>query len=120
MFSARRHYFFAGLHFSCDPGCPRSRSWASLPRTQAGSDHHSPVSADPFNVELQPQVQWVAQWTRDVPDIRLDLCMSFYKLDKAKKAMAPHYSLRCCWRRPHSFLRIQSVETMESRRCRRA
>jgi len=42
--------------------------------------------ADPFNVELQPQVQWVAQWTRDVPDIRLDLCMSFYKLDKAKKA----------------------------------
>ncbi len=42
--------------------------------------------ADPFNVEVQPQVQWVEQWTRDVPDIRLDLCMSFYKLDKAKKA----------------------------------
>jgi hypothetical protein len=41
---------------------------------------------DPFNPEVQPQIQWVAQWTRDVPDIRLDLCMSFYKLDGAKKA----------------------------------
>ena len=41
--------------------------------------------ADPLNPDMQAEIQWVLQWTREVPDIRLDLCTSFYKLKAASK-----------------------------------
>jgi len=40
--------------------------------------------ADPLNPGLKPEIQWVVKWTMEVPDIRLDLCTSFYKLPKAQ------------------------------------
>jgi len=40
--------------------------------------------ADPLNPDLGPEIQWVLNWTMQVPDIRLDLCISFYKLPKAQ------------------------------------
>jgi hypothetical protein len=39
--------------------------------------------ADPLNPELNAEIQWVVKWTMDVPDIRLDLCTSLYKLSNA-------------------------------------
>jgi hypothetical protein len=43
--------------------------------------HH--FQADPLNPNLTPEIQWVVKWTMEVPDIRLDLCVSFFKLPKA-------------------------------------
>jgi hypothetical protein len=43
--------------------------------------HH--FQADPLNPELKPEIEWVVKWTMEVPDIRLDLCTSFFKLPKA-------------------------------------
>jgi hypothetical protein len=43
--------------------------------------HH--FQADPLNPNLTPEIQWVVKWTMEVPDIRLDLCTSFFKLPKA-------------------------------------
>jgi hypothetical protein len=40
--------------------------------------------ADPLNPNLKPEIQWVVKWTIEVPDIRLDLCTSFFKLPKAE------------------------------------
>ncbi len=40
--------------------------------------------ADPLNPNLKAEAQWVMEWTREVPDIRLDLCTSFYKMPKAE------------------------------------
>jgi hypothetical protein len=40
--------------------------------------------ADPLNPDLKTEIQWVVMWTMEVPDIRLDLCTSFYKLPKAE------------------------------------
>jgi hypothetical protein len=39
--------------------------------------------ADLLNPDLTPQIQWVVKWTMEVPDIRLDLCTSFFKLTNA-------------------------------------
>jgi len=44
--------------------------------------HH--FQADPLNPDLKPEIQWVVKWTIEVPDIRLDLCTSFFKLPKAE------------------------------------
>ena len=44
--------------------------------------HH--FQADPLNPDLTPEIQWVVKWTIEVPDIRLDLCTSFFKLPKAE------------------------------------
>jgi hypothetical protein len=41
--------------------------------------------ADPLNPDLKTEIQWVVEWTREVPDIRLDLCTSFYKLKTESK-----------------------------------
>jgi hypothetical protein len=38
---------------------------------------------NPMNPALKPQIQWVLNWTREVPDIRLNLCASFFKLHDA-------------------------------------
>ena len=40
--------------------------------------------ADPLNPNLKPEIQWVVKWTIEVPDIRLDLCTSFFKLPKSE------------------------------------
>jgi hypothetical protein len=39
---------------------------------------------DPLNPDLKAEIAWVVKWTMEVPDIRLDLCTSFYKLAKAE------------------------------------
>jgi hypothetical protein len=41
--------------------------------------------ADPLNPNLQPEIQWVVKWTQQIPDVRLDLCSSFYKLREPEK-----------------------------------
>jgi hypothetical protein len=40
--------------------------------------------ADPLNPDLRAEIQWVVKWTMEVPDIRLELCTSFYKFPKAE------------------------------------
>ena len=44
--------------------------------------HH--FEADPLNPDLKTEIQWVLNWSMEVPDIRLDLCISFYKLPDAQ------------------------------------
>jgi hypothetical protein len=39
--------------------------------------------ADPLNPDLAAEIQWVVKGTMEVPDIRLDLCTSFFTLTKA-------------------------------------
>jgi hypothetical protein len=45
--------------------------------------------ADPLNPNLNAEIQWVLKWTMEIPDIRLDLCTSFYKLPKAQSKDGP-------------------------------
>jgi hypothetical protein len=62
-------------------GADRGPSTAAE-RSQALQYIHR-FQADPLNPDLKAEIQWVLKWTMDVPDIRLDLCISFYKLPKA-------------------------------------
>lgn len=77
-------FVVAWMSFAPSPGAHAADRGPSTPeeRKQALAIIHR-FQADPLNPDLQPQIRWVAQWTRDVPDIRLDLCTSFYKLDGA-------------------------------------
>jgi hypothetical protein len=51
-------------------------------RSQALDVIHQ-FQADPLNPALAAKIQWVVKWTMEVPDIRLDLCTSFFNLPKA-------------------------------------
>jgi hypothetical protein len=41
--------------------------------------------ADPLNPALKPEIQWIIQWTMQIPDVRVSLCPILDKLPKGNK-----------------------------------
>jgi hypothetical protein len=80
----------AACLFGCMLG-PSATAWAADRRPSTPEERKQALEyvrhfeADPLNPDRQAEIQWVLQWTREVPDIRLDLCTSFYKLKMASK-----------------------------------
>jgi hypothetical protein len=41
--------------------------------------------ADPLNPALKPEIQWVIEWTMQIPDVRVSLCPILDQLPKGNK-----------------------------------